>query len=773
MSSTHRVSPNFENPDSQIRGSKHVSRDPQADECPFIFEHNLEPAVMDLDLSTLDDLFQHNTRDSSTSINAPDTTATSLPWLSPGTTINEPMAENSLNTSYLWQDQLDTCNFQIPAQLQSPRSYNETVTSTQILDETSPNLIENPISPTVPQPRVLRKQNHACDACRTAKKACDLPPRRPSRRSNGYAITANKACSLCTTRGLDCTISWLANKPTRKRSTRPDADNTVVDPISRPATTLAVEHDIARQIVARDTRAVQFSFYVDSFEMPIAHCLLRGSLPPIYKLGLEAITELGNMAAMSQHVEMAESWIKACGEVSKDSPWTESMCSAPHLFRTVSVLDAIFESVLFPRITKLKHASITETYKQVAFAMASQYTVKGPTATVDTPSRGHDLSLVTFRKARELIFSNISTVGSFRLAFTMLIFGTVAPPGCGEELEGFLQDTQYVFQKGQRRLQTLCANAQSALRALFESNQPPRSSQGAMSLPRAAVPLVAELVGVLQWFIDLCHSVVFSTSQSQSDNYSSSDSMVAADSPASSDSSQASIVSPVLAVMPDPQSQEAEDSIVAQAENSTCSLLSQWKHDGATDILSFIDSSRRVTSVGVLLWRSLARLSAAAQSALQGATGAAAFESVEPLYVGMSALIRLWRATFGTLDIETRLYPNKHAPVTWRLLSICSNDADLSILLFCGVAQRLERHMGEDPHSFSLKDTQLYRRLREDTAFRKEQSLISARHAAIIAQAAHSTPNNGESTSRSRSVSMLSMSTVSFRPSRTARAHAD
>lgn len=718
---------------------------------------------MELDQATLDDLFQYNRRDSSTSINTTDATATSLPWLPSETAINELMAENSLNPSYIWQDQLDSCGFQIPAQLQSSQLYGETATAAQSFDIMSTYTIENsPLSPPVRQTRVLRKQNHACDACRTAKKACDLPPRRLSRRSNGNTTAASKACSLCISRGLDCTTSWLASKPIRRRSTQPGADNAVTDATSCPAIPLTLEHDIARQVVARDTRAVQFSFYVDSFEMPIAHCLLRGSLPPMYKLGLDAITELGNMEAMSKHMEMAESWVKTCGEVDQESPWAESMCSAPHLFRIVSVLDAIFESVLFPRISKLKHASITETYKQVALAMASQYAVKGPAATVETPSRGHDLSLVTFRKARELIFSNISTIGSFRLALAMLIFGTIAPPGCGEDLEGFLQDTQYVLQKGQRRLQTLCANAQTALRALSKSKQTARSSQSAIDLPREAVPLTAELVGVLQWLIDLYKSVVFSISQSQRVSCSSVDFMVAADSPASSESSPATTVSPVLAVLQDPDSLEAEDSIVAQAENSNCSLISQWKHAGSTDVLDLIDSSRRAASVGVILWKSLARFSAVAQRAFQGATGTAAFEAIEPLYVGMCALIRLWRATFGTLDIDARLYPNKHTPVTWRLLSICSNDADLPILLFCSVAQRLERCMEEDPHFLSLKDTSLHRRLREDTTFRKEQRLISARHAVIIAQAAQSTPNNGESNARNRSISMLSMSTVSL-----------
>lgn len=738
----------------------------------FLGIDTLDPA-MDIDLAGLDAACQNDRSDSMSSVNTVPDTATWAPVEAP---IDELAVDGSLGAEYIWQQQLGASTLQISNQLQNQQLRREMMARAQTTDDSLVEIIneESTPSPRPARPRIVRRQNHACDACRAAKKACDLPPRRLTQGRNN---AAKRICSLCTTRGTECTVSWLENKPPNKRarqqSTAQTPSNTAIVPINNnSAATMTLENDIARQIVARDTREVQFNFYVDSFEMPVAHCLLRGSMPPIYKLGLEAVTDLANMASMRQYVERAESSVRMCGEASSDSPWTGSMDAAPHLFRAVSVLDAIFETVLFPRIPKAKQASITETYRQVALATASQYTVKGPAAKPDEPSRGHDMSLATFRKARDLTFSNISTVGSFRLSFAMLLLGTVAPPGCGEELDGFLQDTRYLFQKGQRRLQSLCARATVALQALSASasgyREQPINAPSGLSLPSESIPLVSELVGVLQWFVDLCHSVVLSTSQPQELIRSNSVGSLTADSPASTESLSGTGTSsepspPGLAVVPlAPMPPEVEDSIVALAKSSTTSLLGQWKHGTAHDDATFISSARQVVAVAVLLWKSLGRLSSAVQGVLNDHTLSPCTTTVEPLYLGMSTLVRLWRGNFGTFDTKVNPLPDDPSPIVWRLLSLCSNDSDLAILLFCSLAKTLLQHIEESPESMGLRDTNLYHRLREDAAFIKEQRLVSAKQTCIVAQVAHAALDKSGSSPRARSLCLLAMNTVSL-----------
>lgn len=775
-------------------GVKDGSNVPEEENGDFFIDiGTLDPAMeIDLDLAGLGAGCQNSRSDSISSIN---TAANSgaVPWAPTEPLIDEIAADGSLGAEYSWQQpqhQHEFSSLQSSAQLQNRQPYGARMARTHVADNIPGDIIELPISPQPGRSRIIRRQNHACDACRVAKKACDLPPRwlrqRQGQGRDKHAA-AKVTCSLCATRGTECTVSWLENKPLNKKNKplnkkprqpcTPTSNATaaaVPQPFSHSATTMSLENDIARQIIARDTRDIQFNFYIDSFEMPIAHCLLRGSMPPIYKLGLEAVNELAGMSSMRQYMEQAEAWVKMCGEASNnDTPWTGSINAAPHLFRAVSVLDAVFETVLFPRIAKSRQASITETYRQVALATASQYTVKGPAATPSTPSRGHDISLVTFRKARDLTFSNISTVGSFRLSFAMLLLGAVAPPGCAEELESFLQDSRYLFQKGQRRLQTLCARALTALQPVSGSREqstknPHAHAHSVPTLPSEAAPLVAELVGVLQWFVDLCQSVLISTSQPQLHRPIPSDgSSLGADSPAIIDSFTGTDASPTdLAIMLAPQAREAEDSIVALAKSSPCSLLSQLRRGTVLDDALLVDGTTRVVSVAVLLWKSLGRLSMAAQGVLQGATSIAAADAVEPLYIGMSALVRLWRGNFGTLDTRydtrSKLLPDERSPALWRLLSLCSNDSDLAILLFCSLATALQQHIEDAPESLGLRNTHLYKRLREDSAFMKEQRLVSAKQTIIMAQAAQSQLENSASSSRARSLCLLSMNTVSF-----------
>ncbi|KAE8423793.1 hypothetical protein BDV36DRAFT_242147 [Aspergillus pseudocaelatus] len=52
-----------------------------------------------------------------------------------------------------------------------------------------------------------RKQNHSCDPCRTAKRACSLRQNIPV---NGQKPTT--PCKICNMPGLEYTVAWLINR---------------------------------------------------------------------------------------------------------------------------------------------------------------------------------------------------------------------------------------------------------------------------------------------------------------------------------------------------------------------------------------------------------------------------------------------------------------------------------------------------------------------------------------------------------------------------------
>jgi hypothetical protein len=114
-----------------------------------------------------------------------------------------------------------------------------------------------------------RKQNHCYDPCRSAKRACDLPPR--------SAIQNHKplltACMTCKVRGVECTVTWLASRQSSRqvrkgpvtRSCSPSEDKLITDSqgilrndaeassvLGSLASIVALEGDLARQAVLRE-----------------------------------------------------------------------------------------------------------------------------------------------------------------------------------------------------------------------------------------------------------------------------------------------------------------------------------------------------------------------------------------------------------------------------------------------------------------------------------------------------------------------------------------
>lgn len=131
-----------------------------------------------------------------------------------------------------------------------------------------------------------RTQNHSCDPCRKGKKACDL--------QTNIVITDKKtpsiSCSTCETRGIECTIKWLASRQssqmtkqraqTASRSGEPFsslADDSVqlegnasedLLVTKNPAPLPSCETELVRQLTARKTCLHQFYLYVNMVECP-------------------------------------------------------------------------------------------------------------------------------------------------------------------------------------------------------------------------------------------------------------------------------------------------------------------------------------------------------------------------------------------------------------------------------------------------------------------------------------------------------------------------
>jgi hypothetical protein len=74
--------------------------------------------------------------------------------------------------------------------------------------------------------RNSRKQNHSCDQCRAAKRACDLP--------QDVSINGQKPTNICTTckrRGIECTVTWLVDRKSQRHNRK------------RPRTTSYIQTD--------------------------------------------------------------------------------------------------------------------------------------------------------------------------------------------------------------------------------------------------------------------------------------------------------------------------------------------------------------------------------------------------------------------------------------------------------------------------------------------------------------------------------------------------
>jgi Fungal Zn(2)-Cys(6) binuclear cluster domain len=603
-----------------------------------------------------------------------------------------------------------------------------------------------------------RRQNHSCDQCRSSKRACDLPLS-----TNIQKQKPSTACSTCNVRGLECTVAWLGSKKSvqhpRKRprtiSCLPEADKTtnggvITDrehaadtPLLEILTSIpTLEVDLARQLAARETCSQQFNLYVDVFDMPLSQCLLPGSMPPRYSLGVAALAPLSNSAHLSVYLDKANLSIKSCWEMNPSS-WP-SATVAPHIFHTVSVLDLLFQRNGEQRnraSMASRDSSLTKTYKWVAMATATQFAAgkdeRMNTGKADSWAalpRSRDIASVTWRIAKQMVFGNIAATSSFRLALSLLLFGLISPPSPSEQCGAFEEDATYALYEGIRRLQTLCSQARARLlvneeagvpRCLVDMRNAGEKPHPIQELPSDVREYVLELIGAVEWLVTMLCNVTVATSRGRICAFPLEMHNANA---GSLHRTRDTVQTPDVGVLSVAQQheQEIDDSILMRASVEGQAFTTLLRHGTSDSML--LQSVRQLGSLVVLLSKSMVLLTLVAETVQ---TGKVDYDEIRRRYVAATTLIKFWRSTFGTFDDTATFCCQQLRPEVRRMVAFCSNDGDLAVFQFYDIAQRLEMRLAQE-QSTPAKE-RLCSALQSTSAYRKEQRLLSAVHVSILA----------------------------------------
>lgn len=598
-----------------------------------------------------------------------------------------------------------------------------------------------------------RKQNHSCDQCRTAKRACSL---QQNVLINGQKPTTS--CTTCDMRGLECTVAWLVNRKfqqqTRKRprtTSYVQSTDTVAGPfvatcsegqadtppVDRGAFVLSKEDDLARRLVGRDTLSQKFNLYVDVIDLPISQSLLQGSMHPRYNLGIAALGPLSDSSHMSVYFDHANVWIRSCWE-KQTSSWASTVV-APHLFHAISVLDSLFQyNGLQPgRASTSRDASITETYKWVTIATVAQFAVSNHQT--QDPSRpgqcdphlhSRDIATNTWRKAKELLFKNISSVRSFRIALSLLLFGLIPAPNPGDESSAFEEDATFALCEGVRRVKMLSSQARACVLARDEEGTSPcpkAKSRSVQVLPKDVRENILELIAAIEWLSIMTNSVTVVSSGGKTFPLSPLEICDAAlESPQSAKEMNQASSSDVLSVVL-LHDYEIDNSIASRAKEGECALIPLLCKNSSEDTV--LQAARQSGAVEILLWICLASFTLDIENIMNGNPN---YEAVRRRYTIAVRLVELWRLSFGTLDDKTVFCIERSTSDIRRLAGYCLNDGDFAILAFCATTRRLETYLEgqpSTPQTESLAST-----LRSSRSYRKKQRLLAAQQLATFAK---------------------------------------
>ena len=612
--------------------------------------------------------------------------------------------------------------------------------SVQTAKEKSPPGSRSPMLAAKRGPRKLRRQNRSCDPCRAAKRACDLPSNATF--SNDLA---SPPCSMCEIRGTDCKATWRASKESFRGAKKlvpcHDHDAGIEHSkitASRSTHGLASpECNLARHVMAGETRSQRLGVYIDIFDIPMSKLLSERCMPPCYSFGISALTPLSQNAQLAALFSQAQSSIDNCWEMPSSSRHLGT--AAPRLFLAASILDALFECAdsqsKRPRST-LRDIALNDTYKWVAIAIGSQFSVY-PNAAEDigrSHQQARDMACAAWCTAKHMVFTNIAASKSFRLGLSLLFFGTILPPTETDESHEFEEDSSYALNEGIRRIQMLCAEARSYLRncnirpsiitPLVGLCRHVRRQHMLHSLSIEAHENVLELIAAFEWLVVMSLSVGIALFPCRSFPVAPS-----INNPKVGNTHSIEEISQRVDAKGwdnEGNLKSMDDAIIARVNSETKPVMMLW-NQGAADHLvnsTLLESG----SLVVLMWKALARLTLAMQDLEADEVN---YAEIRQHFQTMIMLICLWRTSFGTTDHKTAMNLQLATSDLRRGVVFCATDGDLAVLIFYELACQLQRHLADQPQS--QRNSLLHEALNLTSNYRNSQRLTSAMQISYLA----------------------------------------
>ncbi|KAJ5547727.1 hypothetical protein N7513_004961 [Penicillium frequentans] len=619
--------------------------------------------------------------------------------------------------------------------------------------ERSSPATQNPTPGSTRRQHKPRRQNCSCDPCRSAKRACDLPPNVTL--SNNIPLSP---CSMCELRGTVCTVAWRASKRSSFNTKKPtssvkshftDHGTDVIndDGFSPTTATSLSSHDctLVHRTMASQTCAQKLGVYFDIFDIPLSKILSEKCVPPCYSLGIAALTPLRHNTQLAARFNQTELGIMNSWEMGTFSRQPTSATS--RLFLTASILDLLFQRPDprsgYGRLSR--DVALTETHKWVAIAAGSQFKINdnGSENEGIIVQQARDMAYATWSKAKHMVFENIAASKSFRLGLSLLLFGTILPPTGMDRSRDFKEDAAYALQEGICRLNILCAEARTRLQrgdtrstiiTPFMGLHPPVKEQYLFqSLSLETLDNILDLVGAFEWLVEMSQDVAIALVPFPSflvaphfDNSSTGNAHlkegIAQDLHVKS-------VDNVQNPIP------VDDAIITRIKGVAEPVTVLWTQGSAEQLIqsALLESGSFV----VLMWKSLARLTIETQNM---GTGQVNYTEIHEQFNKMVLLVDLWRTTFGKIDYDSAMRLQLSKPDTRRSVIFCATDGDLAVLLFYELSIYLQSHLANQPLS---SGNGLREKLELTRNYRDSQRITSAMQISYLASTNHGVSSPG------------------------------
>lgn len=606
------------------------------------------------------------------------------------------------------------------------------------------------------RPHRPRRQNCSCDPCRSAKRACDLPPN--ATLSNNFPLSS---CSMCKLRGIVCTVAWRASKESSFNAKKPtssvkshftdhgtDVINEHTDDGFSPTTATSLSsHDctLVHRTMASQTCYQKLGVYIDIFDIPLSKILSEQCVPPCYSLGIAALTPLRHNTQLAARFNQAELSIMNSWEMGQFSRHPTSATS--RLFLTASILDMLFQRPdSRSRYGRLpRDVALTETHKWVAIAAGSQFTINehGSENKENNVQQARDMAYATWSKAKHMVFENIAATKSFRLGLSLLLFGTILPPTGMDRSLDFKEDAAYTLQEGIRRLNILCAEARTYLQGggtrsstitpLMGLHPPVKEQYLFQSLSLEALENILELIGAFEWLVEMSQGVAIALAPFPSflvaplfNNSSTGNAHL------KEGIAQELNVKSAESV---PSPRPVDDAIIARIKGVAEPVTVLWTQGSAEQLIrsALLESA----SLVVLMWKSLARLTIATQNM---DTGQVNYTELHQHFKRMILLVDLWRTTFGKIDYDSAMRLQLSKTDIRRCVIFYATDGDLAVLLFYELSSYLQSRLASQPLSSenSLRET-----LELTRSYRDSQRITSAMQISYLASTNHGVSSPG------------------------------